>query len=157
MTGTVIMSLRGYYWEGMLIPNPEVPRSSLTMCSTFSAISNSHEVIRLITCTKRTYPTPMRYLGFSSGSTSVHKVTILQNSSFSSPPLKPPIAKPGTSLLTISEMNQSIITHDAFRLTETEWETDKMATVPNGISVSVQYEHLHTVLCKPFFIGLVLC
>ena len=25
---------------------------------------------------------------------------------------------------------------------------DKMATVPNGISVSVQYEHLHTILCQ---------
>ena len=26
-----------------------------------------------------------------------------------------------------------------------------MATIPNGISVSVQYEHLHTILYKPFF------
>ena len=29
-----------------------------------------------------------------------------------------------------------------------------MATVPNGISVSVKYEHLYTILFKPFFIGL---
>ena len=25
-----------------------------------------------------------------------------------------------------------------------------MATVPNGIAVSVQYENLHTILCNPF-------
>ena len=29
-----------------------------------------------------------------------------------------------------------------------------MAKVPIGISVSVQYEYLHTVLYKPFFISL---
>ena len=40
-----------------------------------------------------------------------------------------------------------------FTLTETE--IDKMATILNGICVSVQYEHLLTILCKPFFIGLV--
>ena len=44
---------------------------------------------------------------------------------------------------------------DAFTLTETE--TDKMATVFNGIGVSVQYEHLNTVVYKQFFIGLSLC
>ena len=49
------------------------------------------------------YPTPIRYLGFSLGSISVHKVTIFQKWSFSSPPLKPPTAKPGTSLLIISK------------------------------------------------------
>ena len=45
--------------------------------------------------------------------------------------------------------------------TDTERETNKMATTPNGIRVSVQYEHLHTILYKPFFvslsIGLSLC
>ena len=29
-----------------------------------------------------------------------------------------------------------------------------MAAMPNGISVSVQYEHLHTISLQPFFIGL---
>ena len=37
-----------------------------------------------------------------------------------------------------------------FTLTEIETETKKMVTVPNVISVSVQYEHLTTVLYKPF-------
>ena len=37
--------------------------------------------------------------------------------------------------------------------TDTETETDEMATVPNGISVSEQSEHLHTILYSPFFIG----
>ena len=27
-----------------------------------------------------------------------------------------------------------------------------MATVPNGIGVSVQYEHLHTIFHKPFLL-----
>ena len=31
--------------------------------------------------------------------------------------------------------------YDSFTLTETKTETDKMATVPNGTVVSVQYEH----------------
>ena len=31
--------------------------------------------------------------------------------------------------------------YDAFTLTETKIWTDKMATVPNDIAVSVQYEH----------------
>ena len=35
-----------------------------------------------------------------------------------------------------------------------ERETDKITTVPNGISVSVQYQHFHTIVCKSFFIGL---
>ena len=34
-------------------------------------------------------------------------------------------------------------------------DTGKLATVPNGISVSVQYEHLYTILYKPFVSGLV--
>ena len=29
-----------------------------------------------------------------------------------------------------------------------------MATAPNDIGVSVQYEHIHTILYKPFYIGL---
>ena len=37
-----------------------------------------------------------------------------------------------------------------FTLTEIETETNKMVTVPNVINVSVQYEHLNTVLYKPF-------
>ena len=39
--------------------------------------------------------------------------------------------------------------YGAFTLTESE--TDKMATVPNDISVFVQYEHLNTILQKQFF------
>ena len=34
--------------------------------------------------------------------------------------------------------------------TDTETKTDKMATVANAISVSVQYEHLHTILLSYF-------
>ena len=41
-----------------------------------------------------------------------------------------------------------------FALTETETEIDIMATVPNGIGVSVQYKHLRTILCKPFSVGI---
>ena len=37
-----------------------------------------------------------------------------------------------------------------FTLTEIETEANKMTTVPNVINVSVQYEHLNTVLYKPF-------
>ena len=48
--------------------------------------------------------------------------------------------------------------YDAFTSTNTETdtstETDKTPTVPNDIGVSVQYEHLHTILYNPFFIGL---
>ena len=29
-----------------------------------------------------------------------------------------------------------------------------MATVSNGIAISMQYEHFHTILFKPFSIGL---
>ena len=32
--------------------------------------------------------------------------------------------------------------------TDTKW--DKVGTVPNGIGVSVQYEHVHGILYKPF-------
>ena len=32
-----------------------------------------------------------------------------------------------------------------------------MTTVSNDVGVSVQYEHLHAILYKPFFIGLGLC
>ena len=32
----------------------------------------------------------------------------------------------------------------------TESETDAMATIPNGIGVSVQYENLHTNMYKSF-------
>ena len=41
--------------------------------------------------------------------------------------------------------------YGTFTLTETDivTEIDKMATVPNGISVSVQYEHLLTVIYDP--------
>ena len=46
---------------------------------------------------KFTNPTPIKYLGFSRGKWSVDSVTIRQNWPFSSPPLRPPIAKPGTS------------------------------------------------------------
>ena len=34
--------------------------------------------------------------------------------------------------------------------TDTETKTDKMATVANAISVSAQYEHLHTILFSYF-------
>lgn len=37
-------------------------------------------------------PTPIKYLGLSSGSKSVHLFTIRQKSSLHSPPLKPPTA-----------------------------------------------------------------
>ena len=47
-----------------------------------------------------------------------------------------------------------IVSNGAFTITEpntdTETKTDKMATIPNGISVSVQYEYLHTILYKLF-------
>ena len=36
------------------------------------------------------------------------------------------------------------------RETDTETDTEKMATVPSGISVSVEYEDLYTILIKPF-------
>ena len=42
-------------------------------------------------------------------------------------------------------------------LTLTETDANKLAAVPNGISVLVQYEHLHTILYKQFFIGLCRC
>ena len=42
----------------------------------------------------------------------------------------------------------------AFALTGTETDTDKMATVPSGIAVPIEYEHLHTIPHKLFFIGL---
>ena len=46
----------------------------------------------------------------------------------------------------------------AFTLTETgadtEIETDKIATILNGTVVSVQCEHLRTILYNPLFIGL---
>ena len=38
--------------------------------------------------------------------------------------------------------------------TDTEPETEKMAEVPNGIGVLVQYKHLHTILYKLFLIEL---
>ena len=48
--------------------------------------------------------------------------------------------------------------YGAFTLTETENDTetntDNMPIASNGIRVSVQYEHLHTILHKQFFIGL---
>ena len=42
----------------------------------------------------------------------------------------------------------SIICSSAFTLIETDVdnETNKLAKVPNGIGVSMQYEHLHTIL-----------
>ena len=54
------------------------------------------------------------------------------------------------------------ISYGPFTITETETETDteidkNFAAVPNGISVSLQYEHVHTIVSKPFFIGLGLC
>ena len=56
--------------------------------------------------------------------------------------------------------------YDAFTLTDTETftETDKMewtyyqmTFVAESVSVSMQYDHLHAFLFKPFFIGLGLC
>ena len=48
----------------------------------------------------------------------------------------------------------TVHTYDrAFTLTEIETE----ATAPNSISVSVQYELLHAIQYKPFFVGLSLC
>ena len=32
-----------------------------------------------------------------------------------------------------------------------------MSTVPNAIGISVQYEHRHTIICKPIFVGMGLC
>ena len=63
------------------------------------------------------------------------------------------------SLTVVYPFISHAITYGAFTLTETETETetDKMATIPNGISVSEQYERLHTFLCKPSFIGLSIC
>ena len=44
--------------------------------------------------------------------------------------------------------------YSVFTLIETETDTktdpDKIAAVPNGFDVFVQYEHLHTILYKPF-------
>ena len=37
-------------------------------------------------------------------------------------------------------------------LTLTQTEIDKLATVPNGIGVSLQYEHFHIILYKPFLL-----
>ena len=53
----------------------------------------------------------------------------------------------------------SYILKKLLTLTEAGPETDsnKLASVPNGISVLVQYEHLHTILYKQFFIGLCRC
>ena len=51
-------------------------------------------------------PTPIRYRGLSLGKTSVETETIFQKSSLASPPLRPPMAKPGTFLL-ISWLAQS--------------------------------------------------
>ena len=48
-------------------------------------------------------------------------------------------------------MEISYISYGPFTLTETETETNKMATIPNDISVSVQYEHLHTILLQAIF------
>ena len=44
-----------------------------------------------------------------------------------------------------------MVGYGTFTLTETDivTEIDKMATVPNGISVSVQYEQLPTVIYNP--------
>lgn len=47
----------------------------------------------------------MTYLGFPSGKRLVHVSTTLQYASFSSPPLKPPIAMPGVSRATISSQH----------------------------------------------------
>lgn len=60
---------------------------------------SSHEIFSAY---RQTYPTPMRYRGFPRGRWSVLSVTIRQKSSFSSPPLRPPMAKPGTSRWVIS-------------------------------------------------------
>lgn len=69
---------------------------------------------------RKTYPTPIRYRGFSLGRWSVLSVTIRQKSSFSSPPLKPPMANPGTSRQVISNArtwNVCIVT----KLSEPKW------------------------------------
>ena len=65
--------------------------------------NNISVVIINLTARWQTYPTPMRYRGFSRGRWSVLSVTIRQKSSFSSPPLRPPMAKPGTSRWVISK------------------------------------------------------
>ena len=38
--------------------------------------------------------------------------------------------------------------------TDTQTESNKMAAVPNGIGVSMQYKRLHKILYKPIFISL---
>lgn len=78
-----------------------------------------HKTLNLIkTCWKSfnispeprlTYPTPIRYRGFSLGKRSVLRVTIRQKSSFSSPPLRPPMANPGTSRWVISNVGRKQI------------------------------------------------
>ena len=50
------------------------------------------------TTRSRAKPTPIRYRGLFLGKTSVEAATCRQNLSFSSPPLRPPIANPGVSL-----------------------------------------------------------
>uniref|UniRef100_A0A0K2TES0 Uncharacterized protein n=1 Tax=Lepeophtheirus salmonis TaxID=72036 RepID=A0A0K2TES0_LEPSM len=52
-------------------------------------------------------PTPIKYLGFSFGRTSVDAFTIFQKSSLASPPLNPPTANPGTGL-SMSSLAHSI-------------------------------------------------
>ena len=62
----------------------------------------------------------------------------------------------GRSLLYVAKnIFQNMRPYDEVTLSETETdnetEIDKIDTVPIGISVSVQCEHLHTILWKSFF------
>lgn len=69
----------------------------------FGACNSSHGSFSVY---RKTHPTPMRYRGFPRGRWSVLSDTIRQKSSFSSPPLKPPMAKPGTSRWVISAVQR---------------------------------------------------
>ena len=77
---------------------------------------------------------------------------LIQNSSkiqFSSIPM--PNTKKITNFIeSISVQGTQSLHYGPFTLIETGTETDTMATVPNCIGFSVQYEYLHTILYKPF-------
>jgi len=66
----------------------------------------------------QTNPTPIKYRGFCRGRWSVDKVTIRQNCPFSSPPLRPPIAKPG--------MSRFVNSRNEIRITSTDKQDAKV-------------------------------
>jgi len=78
--------------------------SSLTAVLVGKTQSNMSTPRAVHTTRSTANPTPMQYLGLLGGSKPVHWSTTLQKESFSSPPLRPPIAYPGVFLFTISAM-----------------------------------------------------